>query len=271
MTTSYVLGHTEPEIARLDAQAQAIAPATDILLRAAGIGAGMRVLDLGTGLGHVAFRVAALVGPSGEVVGLDQSAAPLQIAEQRRAEAGLDHVRFVEADARTFVTDEPFDAVVERLVLFHLSDAVSVIRRCAALLRPGGQFVALDYDVGACRTEPATELVTRALSWIEAGFRSAAAQPRIGARLALLLEDAGLADVSAFGVQVYVPPGPFGPAMVAGVLRSLAPQILATGIATEDELGLDTLEARLVAEVTGADAVVVMPTVAGAWGCLPLD
>jgi ubiquinone/menaquinone biosynthesis C-methylase UbiE len=31
----------------------------------------MRVLDLGTGLGHVAFQVAAIVGPEGSVVGVD--------------------------------------------------------------------------------------------------------------------------------------------------------------------------------------------------------
>jgi ubiquinone/menaquinone biosynthesis C-methylase UbiE len=44
----------------------------------------MRVLDLGTGLGHVAFEVANLVGPRGTVVGIDQSPRLLEIAEQRR-------------------------------------------------------------------------------------------------------------------------------------------------------------------------------------------
>ena len=53
--TAYVLGSDDAEIARLDGQAASIAGATDALLRAAGIGGSMRVLDLGTGLGHVAL------------------------------------------------------------------------------------------------------------------------------------------------------------------------------------------------------------------------
>lgn len=60
--TPYVLGSDDPEIARLDGQASSIAGTTDALLRAAGIGGPMRVLDLRTGLGHVAFLVADLLG-----------------------------------------------------------------------------------------------------------------------------------------------------------------------------------------------------------------
>ena len=52
--TEYVLGSDPDEIARLDGQAASIAGASQGLLRMAGIGPGMRVLDLGTGLGHVA-------------------------------------------------------------------------------------------------------------------------------------------------------------------------------------------------------------------------
>jgi ubiquinone/menaquinone biosynthesis C-methylase UbiE len=52
----------------------------------------MRVLDLGTGLGHVAFELSAFVGPAGAVVGVDQAAAAtLAVAEQRRAAAGVRH------------------------------------------------------------------------------------------------------------------------------------------------------------------------------------
>src|SRR5688572_28748176 len=79
----YVLGNRAPELARLDAQAKTIEPATRLLLRASGIGAGMRALDLGTGLGHVAQLVAELVGPNGSVVGLDQSADALDEARRR--------------------------------------------------------------------------------------------------------------------------------------------------------------------------------------------
>ena len=135
----YVLGSDEAEVARLDAQAAMSAPATRLLLAAGKkMLPGMRVLDLGTGLGHLAFEVASLVGPEGRVVGIDQNARLLEIAERRRVAAGLDNVVFVEADVRTFRDAEPFDAVVGRLILFHLPDAVEVLAHHLAGLRAGG-------------------------------------------------------------------------------------------------------------------------------------
>lgn len=55
-------------------QAASLAPLTERLFRAAGIGPGLRVLDLGCGVGDVAMLAARLVGPSGEVVGVVRDA-----------------------------------------------------------------------------------------------------------------------------------------------------------------------------------------------------
>ena len=63
----YVLGHSDQEIDRLSAQARLIAPFTRQLFRDAGIVPGMRVLDVGSGAGDVAFLVAELIGKTGEV------------------------------------------------------------------------------------------------------------------------------------------------------------------------------------------------------------
>jgi SAM-dependent methyltransferase len=261
--SEYVLGSDPTEIARLDQQATAIAGASDALLRAAGIGPGMRVLDLGTGLGHVAAQVAELVGPSGSVVGVDREAPLLAVAEQRRV---AENVRFVEADVRTVRFDEPFDAVVCRLLLFHLPDAVDVLRHHrGASLQPGGRMVALDYDTGGVRTEPAVPLLAQMGEWVDAAFRAAGADPHVGARLAPLLREAGFADVSTFGIQGYLAAAP-GAALLASVVRALHDPIVGHGIATEEEIGLDTLTERLQRAVEAAGAVVVPPTVVGAWG-----
>jgi Methyltransferase domain len=92
--TAYVLGSDDAEIARLDGQASSIAGATEALLRAAGIGGPMRVLDLGTGLGHVAFQVAELLDPDGSVLGVDQAEQLLEIAERGRVAADIEDVEF---------------------------------------------------------------------------------------------------------------------------------------------------------------------------------
>jgi len=270
--TAYVLGSDDAEIARLDAQASSIAGATDALLRAAGLRGAMRVLDLGTGLGHVALQVGALLGEGGSVVAIDQAEPLLEIAERRRAAAGAANVEFRRADARTFTDDAPFDAIVERLLLFHLTDREEVLRRQMDALRPGGLMVMIEFDIGAVRSEPEFALTESVRVWIEAAFRSAGADPRIGARAGEMLRRAGFTDVSGFGIQPYVgPTDPAGPRLAAGVTRSLAPQIIAHGIADEAELGLDTLQERIAAELRAHDAVMLLPTVVGAWGRRPLD
>src|SRR5438309_1192712 len=65
--TKYVLGHSPSEIRRLVSQAAILRPITERLLRTAGVGRGMRVLDLGCGAGDVSMLAAELVGPSGSV------------------------------------------------------------------------------------------------------------------------------------------------------------------------------------------------------------
>ena len=106
--------------------------------------------------------------------------------------------------------------------------------------------------------------------WVEAAFRAAGAWPRIGARLSVLLDEAGFNRISTFGVQAYFPPSdPSGVAMLAGVMRSLAPAIIRHGIATAEQLELTTLEQRLSEAVRQAGSVILTPTVVGAWGVSP--
>jgi len=68
----YVLGDTGAEHARLVRQAAIFNPFTERLFRDAGIGPGQRVLDIGSGVGDIAMLVARLVGPTGEVVGVER-------------------------------------------------------------------------------------------------------------------------------------------------------------------------------------------------------
>jgi ubiquinone/menaquinone biosynthesis C-methylase UbiE len=92
----YQLGSDEDELARLDLQDRALAPATRALFAAAGIRPGMRVLDLGCGAGDVAFVAAELVGTDGSVVGVDRSPQAVARARLRAGRHGLAQVRFAE-------------------------------------------------------------------------------------------------------------------------------------------------------------------------------
>lgn len=264
--TTYSLGAQSAEVARLDVQAAAIDRPTRHLLQAAGIRPGMRVLDLGTGLGHVALAVADHVGPQGEVVGVDNEPRLLEIAAERAA--AYPHVRLVEDDVRTFRDAEPFDAVVGRLILFHLPDREAVLRHHLDALTPDGGLVAMiDYDLGSVRTEPPLPLAQHCKDVMLAGFRSAGADPVIGVRLGQLLAEVGLADVQTLGMQAYGTAEATGAAhMITAVLGSLAPQLVAAGISSPEELGLDTLAEQLTEAGINSGAVWAMPTLVGAWG-----
>jgi ubiquinone/menaquinone biosynthesis C-methylase UbiE len=263
----YVLGSHPEELARLDHQAAVIERPTRLLLQAAGLAPGMRVLDLGTGLGHVARIAGELVGAHGAVVGVDRSADALAVAQHRCLKAGESHVTFVEGDVASWRGTDPFDAVVGRLVLFHLPDPIAIVRHHLQNLRPGGLVAAIDFDIGAVRTEPRVPFIAEVVRWIDEAFSAGGASPRIGARLASILARSGVRDVTTFGVQAYLQPhDPSGAALLVGVVRSLAPIIVDRGIATAAQLDLDHLDARLTEAVRHHDAVVLPPTVVGAWG-----
>ena len=104
----YVLGHSDQELRRLADQARAIAPITRRFLRAAGIGPGMRVLDVGSGVGDVAFLAAELVGGGGQVIGSDRSDTAVAAAQKTAAERALTNV--------TFRLGDPAEMAFERAV-----------------------------------------------------------------------------------------------------------------------------------------------------------
>ena len=71
----YFLGHSDAEIERLAQQSAFYRDATEALLKSAGLGPGMRVLDIGSGAGDVSLLAAEMVGPSGAVLGIDRTVA----------------------------------------------------------------------------------------------------------------------------------------------------------------------------------------------------
>src|SRR5467141_93683 len=137
-TADYALGNTDAEHERLIWQAARVAPITERLFREAGIGPGQRVLDIGSGVGDVALIAARLVGPSGEVVGIERDPRSIARAAARMAEAGLRNVSFTQSDAAQIPSDNPFDAAVGRYILMFLPDPISVLRSLSHLVRPGG-------------------------------------------------------------------------------------------------------------------------------------
>jgi ubiquinone/menaquinone biosynthesis C-methylase UbiE len=96
--TRYVFGGSADEAARLLQLGELLAPSTRRVLRDAGVGEGMRVLDVGCGPGSVTFLAAELVGPAGSVTGIDRNPAMLAAARAHARATGQRAVSFVQAD-----------------------------------------------------------------------------------------------------------------------------------------------------------------------------
>ena len=260
MTEVYPFQSSDDERKRLIAQGGLVAPLTRRLFERAGITAGMRVLDIGSGSGDVALLAAQLVGPTGDVTGIDRDPAQVEFAAQRAKAQGLTNVRFVAGDFREIELATAVDAIVGRLVLMYAADPLDAIRRALRNLRSGGiialQESIIDY-AGPVFIEPLDCLAARAAEWFRAGFKHAGVHSRMGMRLFALMRQAGLNPSTEIDMLVPIQEGPDGAlfSTLASVVRSQIPAIVASGAATEAEIQIDTLEKRMIADAP-ADGVV---------------
>jgi SAM-dependent methyltransferase len=253
------------ELTRLEVQGRALGPATRMIFAVAGIQPGMRVLDLGCGVGDTAFVAADLVGPDGHVVGVDRWPEALALARLRAGQAGLAHVQFVEGDIHDPAPGGPFDAIVGRLVLMHLPDPVIVLRKQATVLRAGGLVVPVEHDIHTTRSLPSTPLVSQAVAWLTEAFATSGISS-IGPRLWGVLRDAGLRPLGMIGVQPHFGPGdPAAVTLAEGVIRVVAPLIERTGVATAEEIDVETFGQRLRDELLMNSAVLAPAMLLSAW------
>jgi SAM-dependent methyltransferase len=236
-----------------------------MILAEAGIRPGMRVLDLGCGAGDVAFAAAGLVGPDGSVVGVDRSPDALARARLRAGQRGLAQVQFVQGDVNDPAPGGPFDAIVERLVLWTVPDPAALLRRQAMVLRPGGLVVPIEVDLSTIRSLPETAFGTQGKSWVVEAFAKAG-MSMLGPRLWAILQEAGLRPLGMIGVQPHFGPGDeVGIAFLVETMRVAAPLIVGTAVATAEEIGMETLEQRLRDDGQRSQAVRATPMLLSAW------
>jgi SAM-dependent methyltransferase len=100
---------------------------------------GQRVLDIGCGFGDTSQRIAELVGPEGEVVGVDAAPRFIETARAEAEEAGVSNVSFAVADVQTDPLGEGFDLAFSRMGTMFFANPVPAMRNIRAALKPGGR------------------------------------------------------------------------------------------------------------------------------------
>jgi 2-polyprenyl-6-hydroxyphenyl methylase / 3-demethylubiquinone-9 3-methyltransferase len=100
---------------------------------------GKRLLDVGCGGGILAEAMARRGAT--EVLGIDLAAKPLKVAQLHALEGGVENLGYREVAVEALAVERPgsFDAVTCMEMLEHVPDPGSVVRACAALVKPGGQ------------------------------------------------------------------------------------------------------------------------------------
>lgn len=114
---------------------------TTRLLELARIAPGQCVLDLACGLGNPAFRIAGMVGPQGEVLGLDFTPLMIQEAASWAAQRQIANVSFrlIGSEVELGVPDASFDAATCRFGLMFMPEPTEALRALHRALKPGGR------------------------------------------------------------------------------------------------------------------------------------
>jgi ubiquinone/menaquinone biosynthesis C-methylase UbiE len=249
--------------------ALAFEPHTKSLFLQAGLEPGMRVLDAWSGAGNVAFIAREIVGPYGHVTGFDHSPAPVTYASQRATSLAFTNVEFVQADIANLPFDREFDAVVGRIVLAYRLDPVADLKALVRCIKPGGLVVFQETDLLTGKTVPAAPVIEQIRDWILDAFAQAGIEMEMGHKLYQTFKAAGLPapqmEIDGFigGVE------DISPALFANVVRMLVPQLEALGVASAEEIQIDTLEQRMRADLKKTGGVMSTPLLIGAWARLP--
>ena len=189
----YIIGTTDQEILRLGQQ-HAIWRETALAgWRRAGIKPGMTVLDIGSGPGHASFDLAQLVGPTGKVIAVDQSALFLDAVNEGAKLRGLTNIETIKSDlGKLTLPDNSVDMIWSRWVLSFLPNPQDLLKRLKSALKPGGTFIAHEY--GHYETfgfYPADPVQDRFVEAVKKSWRAFGGEPNIAKQLPSLCAGVG--------------------------------------------------------------------------------
>ena len=266
---TYVMGHPKGEEQRLQRLGQLLYPSTRRLFEQAGITAGMKVLDVGSGAGDVALLLAELVGPSGSVVGVELHAPLVEVARARVKAAGLTTISFLAGDIRSVALEHDFDAVVGRNVLMYVADPAAVLRVGGEHLRPGGivAFQEVEWSISEqiARLDAIPSLVKQAAAWVYGAFRQAGTEMQMSFKFPGAFLEAGLPS-PALALEGIVGTDPewIGYDFLADALRDILPKLREYGILQED-LEANSYVEQVRAQISQQRAFLPLFFAIGAW------
>jgi ubiquinone/menaquinone biosynthesis C-methylase UbiE len=263
-TTSYAIRGGRAGARRLDLLAQAMAPTTEALLDAAGVGPGMIAVDVGCGAGHVSRALAERVGPDGHVLGLDFDPVKLETARRQARRAGLQNVEYRVLDVSTWLEPERYDVAYGRFIVSHMTDRQGLVDRMVAGLGLHGVLILEDIDFSGAFCQPANPAYTRYCELYTRVVARKGGDANAGAQLYRMALEAGLAEAQVRLVQ------PTHAGRVPEKELSLSTMVnIADSVVLEEVASREECE-RVIEELTAysrdPDTIVAAPRVFQVWG-----
>lgn len=268
----YPVGEADSQTRRLITQAQLYNPSTRAFFQAAGISRGMKVLELGSGVGDVSLVLADLVGPDGHIVGVELNAAAVETARARVAASGWRNINYLVGAIESVELDQDYDAVVGRFVLMWLPQPLAVLERVVGHLHPGGivAFQDNDFTFSVLASGP-LPLFDQVIAWLNAtqaqegpdyhmGLNMPHLYRRAGLPLPQLTLDAPLGTGSDWGGYQYL----------AETVAMLEQPMQQRGMVLPAEIDAPDLADRIRQEAVEHNAVIVLPAIIGAWSRKPV-
>jgi 2-polyprenyl-3-methyl-5-hydroxy-6-metoxy-1,4-benzoquinol methylase len=230
---------------------------THRLLIVSGINTGMRVLDVGCGTGDLSLLTAEFVGSSGEVVGFDVSESAIHEARHNILCKSLPMVHFFQSDIASLSQDiGKFDAIVGRRILMYLGNAVNSIQYLANFLKPDGIVVFQESNcLNSFLNGVSLPLHLKVQSWIWDTVSKEGGDIHIGMNLYSIMKAASL-NVKCIKVEAIIHTMETG-SDLAWVIKMMMDRIIRHGIATADEIGIDTLDMRLKNEMEKENTIFI--------------
>ena len=259
----YILATGGKDVKRLRLLHEVYGPGTEALFHRVGLRDGLRVVELGCGSGNTACWVAQQVAPSGAVVAIDIASDQIEQARRQARRRNVRNIEFQVADAYSpRLPEGSFDLVYCRLVLMHLTRPAAALGAMRTLVRPGGQVVCEEMDLGCWLCDPPAAAMTRFFALNTALGERRGENFCLGASLHRLFREAGFARPEV-GAN-------FALALRGGQKRLLgmtfaefAPELVREGLASQEEV--DRVAADLMTLADDETTLFGFPLVAQVW------
>lgn len=267
----YPIGETDLQTRRLITQAQLYNPSTRAFFQAAGISNGMKVLELGSGVGDVSLVLAELVGPSGRIVGVELKPAAVETARARTAAIGWRNIEYLAGAIESVELDQDFDAVVGRFVLMWLPDPRAVLEGVIRHLRPNGivAFQDNDFTFSMLASAP-LPLFDQLSAWAKESQQQGGPDYHMGLNMQRLYQRVGLpAPQLTLDAPLGTGDNWTGYQYLAETFEMFETLMRPRGILPPAEIDLSGLAEQIRKEAVDHQAVIVLPAIIGAWSRKP--